>query len=156
MSLSASARELLAVPAGNLAVSEAVVLDWYDGPLEGFLRFDVPPTTWQFKLFAERAENEAPDDRLFLLSEVPVGLWKKLIAALAGKENTEAATQIPSWQFATPAARAAADEAVAQLERSCRPAELLVRLSGSMTISHMWTVRAETVGCSHDPAPAGS
>lgn len=45
-----------------------VILDWRDGPLEGIVKRGDGTSCWYFKLFAERLESSALDDRLF-------GLW---------------------------------------------------------------------------------
>lgn len=45
-----------------------LIFGWYDGPIEGVLRFKDEAACWYFKLIAQRFEVSILDDRLF-------GLW---------------------------------------------------------------------------------
>lgn len=141
MGVSKSAAEILAVPRGDITVSHAIVLDWYDGPIEGYLKFEVLPTAWRFKLFAEHSEDEDSDSRIYLLSEVPVELWDRLSESVRNQVSSTSVMWVPSWQFESDDDRAAADDVVAGLEDSAGPPELMIRASATMVISEAWVIR---------------
>ena len=141
MSLSRSAKDILAVPQERLRITQALILDWHDGPVSGFLRFETPPTAWQFELLAEHYEDEDANDRVYLLAEVAVDLWEKTSDILIDQRDDHRIAWVPSWQFESDDELVAAEEAVARLEESAGVPEFLIRLSNSLQVSEIWVIR---------------
>ena len=146
MSPSKSALSALAVPNEDLQIVQAIVLDWQDGPVDGFLKFATPLTAWRFQLLGERQEDDDVDSRLYLLSGIPDGKWEKLRESLGEDEGSPGPLWIPTWQFDSNEARDAADRAVSELEHAAGAPELIIKASGNLRVSEMWLVRNGAIG----------
>lgn len=59
-----------AADAGKLRVIPTVVLEWYDGPLEGFADVMKDDQCWHFKIVADRFRPDDLDDRVFAFTRL--------------------------------------------------------------------------------------
>lgn len=128
------------IPA-NPSLESAIITDWHDGPIEGFLKFASTAVAWHFVLFAERRTSDDLDDRLFLLFRVSLADLSELVVALGEEAQSEAKPlTIPSWQFETETQRQAANAALSKLLESSERPEYLIRMGGLAVITDVWTV----------------
>lgn len=116
------------------------MLDWYDGPLEGFLEFAVPRTAWRYRIFAERRPPEDIDERFMLLSEVPFELWLELVGFLTDAYGPQGQSWVPNGQLPVEL-RAVEDDLLSRLERSAREPELMIRADMLPEITGIWALR---------------
>jgi hypothetical protein len=137
--MSQSVQAILEQDPADLRLRLAIVLDWYDGPIAGYLSFESAPTAWKFRCIAERSLANDVDDRLYSLSEVPLDLCVELADVLADS-HTRRSIIVPSWQFEDPEARAAADDIVARLDEQVGQPELMVRAQNLDQILGCWAV----------------
>jgi len=84
--------------------SEDVVLNWYDGPLEGIVRCAECSREYYFR---DLAEDEEAGIRVYGLFDLPTGTLKRVKKILPPK--------YPIWEFDSVAAKRAADEAIQKL-----------------------------------------
>ena len=67
--------QLIGYPTRSWRTSQAIVLDWCDGPQSGFCRLGEPTVDFYFALVAERSRIDSLDDRLFRLNAIPEGTF---------------------------------------------------------------------------------
>ncbi len=132
------APHLLQLPPEALEVGQVIVLDWHDGPREGFLRLKQPLSCWYYRLYAEARREEEPDDRLYLFALAPDDTPQRLISALAELELPEKRLWVPTWRFSSEEARRVADQAVAALISEIEDPVLLVRSVDLLQLQKLW------------------
>jgi hypothetical protein len=113
--VSISGARLAALPVDELRIARSLVLDWHDGPREGFIRFDEPASTWHFRIFAEAMSPDDLDRRLFLLAAVPENTFPRLLDALRPLGDAGAPHWTPIWQFPDDESRRRAETVVDEL-----------------------------------------
>jgi hypothetical protein len=133
-------RDLVGTPLDRLRPTRLVVLDWYDGPLEGLLEFTAPGTAWRYRLFAERRPPEDIDERFMLLSEVPFELWLELVGFLTDAYGPQGSSWVPNGKLPVEL-RAVEDDLLSRLERSAREPELMIRADMLPAITGIWALR---------------
>lgn len=122
----------------DVIVHRALVLGWYDGPLEGFIDLSQPESSWYFQLMGERYEPGDIDSRLYLLSHVPAGVIDQ-ITELAGEAFPAARkVWVPSWQFPDPAREQAADDVVNTAIAEAKPGRLIVHAKDLTRMTDFW------------------
>jgi hypothetical protein len=52
-------------------IDRRICLDWYDGPLKGFIWLRQPTSAWYFTLWAAAWRSDDVDDRLYALAALP-------------------------------------------------------------------------------------
>ncbi|WP_436495339.1 hypothetical protein [Actinokineospora sp. HUAS TT18] len=117
---------------GNLTPVVAVILDWFDGPVEGILQFVEDGSCWHFKLFAERVSSDDLDDRVFALSRVDADQLKAVLA-----EFDEGQTPLV-WPFGSGERSAAAKVSVKRVIASAESPILLVRSQNLSRVDAFW------------------
>ncbi|GAA3039776.1 hypothetical protein [Actinokineospora globicatena] len=95
-------RRLVDVRPGELRLRQAIVLDWHDGPQEGFLGFADSDSRWHFRSFAHQHNPDGLDDRLYLLSAVPSELVGEFAAVLSEEAESRSPVWVPRWEFSGP------------------------------------------------------
>lgn len=75
----------------------AIVTDWYDGPREGLCALASPRRDFWFDVVAEREAGNEPDDRLFVLSDVPIGTVAQLELQLSVLGKASGKVWVPKW-----------------------------------------------------------
>lgn len=77
-------------------VDLVVVLDWQDGPREGYLSLTQPESAWSFRLIASRFDPDGLDDLLFLWRPLPWRVWQDLTLSLASSQRPQSSTWVPT------------------------------------------------------------
>jgi hypothetical protein len=126
------ARALVATPTPELGVTQVLVLDWVDGPLEGFLRLANPKSDWYFKVFAENASAEDVNDRLFALTPVDESIIRE-VPGTTGHQDRAGIIVVD----ASPSEVARLDEVIGRLGGP----EVLAVFDASMMVERAWLIR---------------
>ena len=125
------ATALVATPTSELAITKVVVLDWVDGPLEGFLSVANPRSDWHFRIVANNARTDDIDDRLFGLALVSDLTMTRVLEAVAA--DPEKVTVIPEPSDI--------DEAVlGEVMERLGPPEVFALLDLPQAIERVWLV----------------
>jgi hypothetical protein len=132
------ATEFASTPVGQLRPAESVILDWHDGPREGFLRFEVPPSTWYFRLLAQTTDPDDVDNRVFWFAPAPDDTLPRLHSALLPLGPPPRPFWTPVWRFPDDASRDLADATVAELVGRVAPPEVLVESRDLTTFRRVW------------------
>ncbi|MEU5261458.1 hypothetical protein [Amycolatopsis sp. NPDC021455] len=104
-------------PPPDIRIDHVAVFDWYDGPLEGYLRIADPASCWYFKVIAVRRPDDDVDDRLYALSAAPDDVLDQLGDPLSATEET--------WD---------------RLKRALPGPSLIVRSTSLNDVSAVWLV----------------
>lgn len=136
--MAVSASDLLQLPPEALEVGQGIVLDWYDGPREGFLCLNKPLSWWYYRLYAEARREEDPDDRLYLFALAPDDVPQRLISALAELEPPKERVWVPMWHFSSKEAQQVAEQAVDALIAEIGDPVLLVRSVDLLQLQKLW------------------
>ncbi|MEU8184123.1 hypothetical protein AB0B86_25540 [Micromonospora sp. NPDC049047] len=132
-----AAQQLAAMPVAEVVVDRAIVLDWYDGPLEGFARLAAVEAVWHFRVIAERTGGDLPDDRLYQFSQVvATDALDRLDEALGGAPDDP--LWIPEWAFPDHAARQHADRLVADLIDHAAGQRVIIRSVDLRLVDALW------------------
>jgi len=115
-----------------------VVLDWHDGPREGFLRIDNPLSCWRYRLYAEARREDDLDDRLYLFSLAPDDALQRLIEVLTELGPIKEPLWVPMWRFPNDEAQRTADQAITALITEVEEPVLLVRSAGLLQLQELW------------------
>ena len=115
-----------------------LILDWRDGPIEGVIRntTDDDDTCWYFKLFAERSEQESPDNRLF-------GVWPlpSADASVLIQEFGDASSGTHVWPTIGGIGSQEARQVVeGLLSRVLVLPSVLMRTEDFVSVAEVWTV----------------
>ncbi len=89
--------------------SEEIILNWYDGPLEGIVRCGDCSREYYFR---DLAENEESGMRVYGLFDLPIGTLERVKRLLPPK--------YPIWEFASASAKQAAEKAIQKLRDEAR------------------------------------
>lgn len=130
--------ELAAFAPDRLRPGQSVVLDWHDGPREGFIRFDQPPSCWYFRIYAEASQADGLDERLFLLCPAADDAVSRLLHALEPLGPPSSAQWAPIWRFPSDELRRAAEAAIEALVRDAGPPEVVVLSTDLGTVAGVW------------------
>ncbi|MDQ2706943.1 MAG: hypothetical protein M3Z25_04610 [Actinomycetota bacterium] len=79
MTAGSLAKALVATSTSELMTAKVIVIDWVDGPLEGFLSLENPESAWHFRLFADNIRHDDVDDRLFALTPISGTLIQEVL-----------------------------------------------------------------------------
>ena len=71
-------KEILSTEINAWKTNALFVLDYYDGPLEGFGKFEIPETYFYFRLLGERVESNNLDDRIYTLNIIEYVDFQKI------------------------------------------------------------------------------
>jgi hypothetical protein len=129
-------QQLAGMPVAEVVVDRAIVLDWYDGPLEGFARLAAVDAVWHFRVIAERTDADLPDDRLYQFSQVATDALDRLDEALGGAPDD--LFWIPEWAFPDHAARQHADRLVADLIDHAAGQRVIIGSVDLRLVSAVW------------------
>lgn len=124
----------------EIEIEQVIVLDWHDGPLEGFLKIADLNFTWYFQVVAEKKRSDTPDDRIYFLFEAPMNSVDRLTEILAEDEQVKEPLWVPSWRFRDPEIRQRADALVADLMNNVTEARIILRSSDLLHTEEIWAV----------------
>jgi hypothetical protein len=120
---------LVSVPVEQWRTRQAIVSDWNDGPREGFCALANPEVEFHFSLLGERRNRDDADDRLFRLSEIPIGsvaLATKQLREVGLVPELASPVWCPLWRFPTDEARRRADQALHEIEAERKPTAMVI------------------------------
>lgn len=138
--MSGAAEHMLGRDIAHLAVSRAIVLDWQDGPLAGFLVFDEDWSAWAFEVFAQRYEEDDLDDRLYLLREIPPRSFDELWGILERLESGVRHIIVPALDSVDGLERSRILDMVDRMVKGAGPSRLLMRASRLEVVEGLWEV----------------
>lgn len=137
--------QLTSVPVEQVRPAQSIVLDWHDGPNEGFLRLDHPPSTWYFRLYSETFDPEGLDLRELLLAPVPDNTMEILLEALRPLGAARSPHWVPIWQFPDEDSRRRADATIAELVGRAGTADVVVETRDLTRLTRMWSAPVPVV-----------
>jgi hypothetical protein len=105
---------LLSVPFNQWRVGQVYSYGWYDGPRDGGCRLVTPACEFYFELIDERYNPDGLDDRLYRLSEIPLG-------SVAEMEKLS-----HQWRNSDPAISQEATRRLDAIRAARRPTDLVV------------------------------
>jgi len=132
------AESLLRVAPPDWEVEQVVVLDWYDGPREGFCRLRFPAAEFHFKVVAERPAEDDVDDRVFAVATLPAGAMQELLPYLSFAGEPSKPVWIPRWQSSDEDEIRSANRAVEAMIHSATATGLLVRSPDFVRFLGVW------------------
>ena len=136
--MSDSSADLVGTPPGAVRVAQTIILDWYDGPREGFVWLAHPESGWHFTVFAEHDGDEEPDDNLFLLAPLPEGAREAVDEALRDVGPPSGPHWVPEWRFPDEERQLAAEGILDRLIAGLDPPTVVVRSSSLESIEQIW------------------
>jgi hypothetical protein len=131
--------DLVGTPPDTVRVARTIILDWSDGPREGFVWLARPESGWHFTIHAERSGDE-PDDNLFLFAALPDGAAETVDAALADLGPAPGPHWVPIWRFPSEERRLAAEAALDGLTAGLGRPTVVVRSSNLTSIDQVWSL----------------
>jgi hypothetical protein len=131
-----TARLLAEMPISQASISRTIVLDWRDGPLEGFVTFGNPAGSCYFRLIAENTPSEdAEDDRLFSLVILDGAIMARILQILEISPDDDSSTIV-----ADPAA--SGDTRLESLIEEFGAPQLIASSVASFIFDRAWITRA--------------
>ncbi|GHF93126.1 MULTISPECIES: hypothetical protein [Amycolatopsis] len=127
------AERLLSTPPANLRVERLAVLDWYDGPIEGYLRVADPGSCWHFEVVAAAHPDKGPGERHYALSAAPDDVFERL------REFLEPPSTGRVW---VPRGPSGAEEALDRLKQALPGPALVVRSTYLYDLTAVWPFSA--------------
>jgi hypothetical protein len=118
-------------------VRQVVVLDWSDGPREGFCELVEPPCCFAFKIFAEPL-HELDEQALFTLRQLERDAVQHLLVALNELGPPRSPVWVPMWKFRDRTAQVRAEEYINRLYTTARQTPLVISTSDMVHFSSCW------------------
>jgi hypothetical protein len=118
--------------------AQAVMLDWYDGPLGGVCELAQPVCCFHFKILAVRNNPGDRDDRLFQVSALPLDSMQRLLQALTEIGPPSLPLWTPIWRFDTEAARLNAESQVTELLARGKDTCLIIQTPDMQHFTGCW------------------
>jgi hypothetical protein len=91
--------QLLATDPATWRVQQAIILGWYDGPLEGLCALSHPQGCFYFTLVAEQRYSEASGQRLFRIDELPLTTMEQFLHLLTPLGPVRTPVWLPLWYW---------------------------------------------------------
>jgi hypothetical protein len=117
---------LFTKPTREWKTRQAVIFDWYDGPRTGVASLEAPAYEFHFHLLSEKATDDDLDDRLFRVSELPVGSVSQILKAVQGLGEPATTTWAPVWRFPSEKERIAAELEIERLLAKKRETDIVI------------------------------
>jgi hypothetical protein len=127
-------RSLSQFPKGPSPFDRAIVLGWYDGPIEGFVRCSSCNRIFRFVMLDSLDEDR--EIRIYSLAPVANDSWDRLVTALSPFMAPNWPMWTPLWKFPTEADRIAVDRVVDELIAQADPPEYVVIAPGLLDEFH--------------------
>src|SRR4051794_28418733 len=106
--------QLLATDPATWRVQQAIILGWYDGPIEGLCALGYPQGCFYFTLVAEQRYPGASGQRLFRIEELPFATMDQLLNLLAQLGPIRTPVWIPMWHWSDSGRQQKAEQAMEQ------------------------------------------
>jgi hypothetical protein len=140
--MSQLAKILTSTPLSSWKVKQVLILDWYDGPREGFCEMASPPCCFHFKEFAENYVPEGLDERLFYLREIPIEGFRDVMLLLANElGEPKKPSWVPIWKFEHETTRVHIESVINTLIENSISSNIILQSSDLETISEVWRGR---------------
>jgi hypothetical protein len=127
--------ELTNVAVGNSPFSLNMILNWYDGELEGFLRCGGCAKTFRYMILAW---DHLQDDRLFVLSEVAPESFLRVETFAAEFDTTPSTNSLILWGPGFEERRTEVEEMLDLIVRSAGPPLYLIECRSLMKQIKNW------------------
>ncbi len=114
------------------------VLDWHDGPREGFCQFRKPDVAVYFEILAERFSPNDPDDQLFIWKQITNEDLSQIYSLLESQGKPNAKIWIPEWEFDSPETQQAVEKAIDDLILKHEKTDLIVRSRDMENFAEYW------------------
>lgn len=134
MTIGSLARALAATPIFEVDVTKEIILDWRDGPFEGFLSVANPLSHWHFRIVAGYERPDDVDDRLFALSPMTDTLMSQALRAVSA--NVDKVIEVPHPSVID---AVSLDEVLGRIGRP----EVLAVLVSPARVERMWLVEPD-------------
>lgn len=138
--MSMAGRVLVGMCPSGIVIQRVLVLDWHDGPVEGFMELETPRQAWHFRLVASRRERGVPDGRLYLLSESPIDAVGRVEEVLKDVDAPRGLTWIPTWQYGDSKVQERADAALQELMNKVEPGQVILQSADLVHFDNLWLV----------------
>jgi hypothetical protein len=138
------ARQLAEIPPASIKLDRAIVIDWQDGPLEGFLRISDIDCSWYFQIIGERTKSDLSDDRIYVLFQASNDSLERLTEVLPTDGPPTGRLWVPIWRFRDSLAQNRAEEVLARVLDEVGQAEVLLRSSNLVDIQNIWSITGHT------------
>ncbi len=123
-------------------VAQTLVLDWQDGPLEGFSLFAQPRTCVHFRAIAIRANPDDQDEYLHELRGVPADVIDRFISIAGGAlGQPRTPVWVPIWPVGGGIVGRALDEFLASVMKQVGPVEGYATSVNGDRFSRWWVPR---------------
>ena len=133
-------QKLLSLPVEQWTTRQALVFDWYDGPRAGVCWLDAPAVEFAFDLLDERRNEDAADDRLFRLNELPEGSVAEILSILQPLGQPAGPLWSPVWRFSDHDALQKAEEQLRQVMSRSRPTTVVVYTHDMVEFLGCWNI----------------
>lgn len=129
---------LLDTPPATWQVHRMLVLDWLDGPIEGFCWLSTPSYAFFFTLLAEWMNPDDLDDRLFLIGEVSKDAIDSIVNLLDEPVPQGYKYWAPRWEFKTVEHRQRAEARLEELISGVTLPYLVIRTPNMRQFFGVW------------------
>jgi hypothetical protein len=123
---------------------QAVILDWYDGPREGFCALDEPNCEFYFKLFAEMTSSDDLDDRLFRLYATSCPVLDDIVSSLSVLGQPFRPCWIPIWRFPDERLKSDIESRIDDIIRSSEVTDVIIRTTDMVKFSNIWLLMPDS------------
>lgn len=138
------AQQLAEISPAAITLDRAIVIDWQDGPLEGFLRIKNIDFSWYFQVIGERTESDFPDDRVYVLFQASNDSLERLDEVLPTEGPSPGTLRVPIWRFRDTFAQKRAEDVLSQVLAEVGRAEILLRSTSLVDIQDIWLITGHT------------
>lgn len=129
-------------PASMWSLDQSIILDWYDGPREAFVKMNVPEAVELYlSLLDERVSPNDLDERIFMAHIIPDGTFDKLMNELKFLGTPTTNIWVPIWENSDPIALENARKRIIAAKTSGKFDGLLVASKDLKRIIGVWIVK---------------
>jgi hypothetical protein len=133
---------LTTTPADQWKTRQAIIFDWYDGPRAGVCALAHPAVEFSFQLLDERPTADDLDDRLFRVSELPLGSVDEVLSTLQPLGHPTGPYWVPIWRFPDESERLKAEQHLQLIEARKRSTSLVIYTRDMVAFLGCWLIGA--------------
>jgi hypothetical protein len=118
---------------------QAIVFDWCDGPRQGICALAHPPCEFLFEIVDEKSNADGLDDRLFRLSELPIGSIDNALEALSViRPKSPSRVWAPIWKFPDAMTQQQAEETLEKITAARQETSAVISSSDMLKFQGYW------------------